>query len=91
LERERERPLPHKKRVQCCTEAGVEREREGLVERERDAQALGAWGKKHPRRTSSHSLFSPKQTQRKSDHQSLLQKTKEDAVFSYNIHTPTRP
>ena len=64
-ERERERLLPHKKRVQCCTEAGVEREREGLVERERDAQALGAWGEKHPRRTSSHSLFSPQTNPKK--------------------------
>ena len=62
---ERERLLPHKKRVQCCTEAGVEREREGLVERERDAQALGAWGEKHPRRTSSHSLFSPQTNPKK--------------------------
>jgi hypothetical protein len=55
MEKENKKPvlplshhLPHKKRVQCSTEAGMER-----------AQALGAWGEKNPKRTSSHSLFSP--------------------------------
>jgi hypothetical protein len=52
LERERDGCfLPHKKRVQGRTEAAMERERKG------GAQALGAWGEKHRRRTSSHSLF----------------------------------
>jgi hypothetical protein len=39
---------PIKKRVHCSTEEGVEREREGIVERGRGTQALGAWGEKHP-------------------------------------------
>ena len=68
----------------------MEREREGLVERERDAQALGAWGESIPG-TRAHTAFSaPKQTQRKSDDQSLLQKTKEENQMqsSPTIYTP---
>jgi hypothetical protein len=90
LERERDGCfLPHKKRVQGRTEAAMEREKGGVP------RPWGRGGKSIAGARAHTAFFFPsqtnKQTQKNSDHQTPAKnkRRKSDAVFSYNIHTPT--